>query len=413
MPWTTLALRTTTPVFNGGDDEGVGIRVPSLRGGMRYWFRALAGAVVGDDLRLLSALEHEVFGGTGHQSPVVLRIPDPPRTADRAEAKFLGARDGEHLQYLLGQGLYERTPRKRPAHEGLTRSFVAAETDFHLDLRFTPGTSEAAASLALASLWLLCTYGGIGARVRKGFGGLRITGVSGSTLPGDWTSDDLLTPGPAYYENLDRLTADHGVLAHHREWLAALKTAPDDLATRTADPWHGTRPTYPVLGQHTAAALRPGATTWPSLLITAGKEWRHFRASEDPPETGAGGRVRTPEYRKVIRGNSDHFPLGALGLPITFYDGRNKDTVNVRNGAEHLRRASPVWLRTVGADRTRRRLFSFAFLGTFLPQDDKRLGVRLGERTLQVTDQDLHDCATTWLDKMREGGTFVRTDRER
>ncbi|WP_158100401.1 type III-B CRISPR module RAMP protein Cmr1 [Streptomyces thermovulgaris] len=409
MPWTTLALQTTTPVFNGHDDEGAGIRVPSLRGGMRYWFRALAGTVVGDDLRLLAALEHEVFGGTGHQSPVVLRIPDPPRTADRAEARFLGVKGGEHIQYLLGQGLYERTPSKRPAHEGLTRSFVAAETDFHLDLRFTPGTSEAAASLALASLWLLCTYGGIGARVRKGFGGLRITGVSGGTLPGDWTPDDLLTPGLAYYEGLDRLTADHGALARHRTWLAALKAAPDDLATRP-DPWRGTRPTYPVLGQHTAAALRPRPATWPTLLITAGKEWRHFRASEGPSETG--GRIHTPEYRKVIRGNSDHFPLGALGLPITFYDGRNKDTVNVRNGAEHLRRASPVWLRTVGTDRTRRQLFSFAFLGAFLPQDDKELRVRLGERTLQVTDQDLHDRAMTWLDTMRKGGTFVRTDPE-
>lgn len=412
MPWITLALRTTTPVFNGEHDQhGATIRVPSLRGAMRYWFRALAGTAAGDDLRLLAALEREVFGSTDRQSPVVLRIPDPPGPADRAEAKFLNMPGGEHIQYLLGQGLYTRVKdaRQRP-HEGLTRDFVRADTEFHLDLRFTPGTSEAAASLALASLWLLCTYGGLGARARRGFGGLRITGVTAGSLPGDWTPDDLTTPGPAYYENLDRLTADHGALARHHAWLAALEAAPDDVTTRTA-PWNGARPTYPVLGGHTAVALHPTQTTWPALLLNAGREWRHFRAGEHPED---GGRPHTPEYRQTIRGTSDHFPLGALGLPITFYDPatRNKDTVEVRKGTESLRRASPVWFRPVGTG-PRMRLFSFAFLGAFLPQEDKELSVRLGRRTLTVTDQDLRDRATTWLETMRTGGTFTTANRER
>ena len=41
MSWITLRLRVTTPLFNGHDDEP--LRVSSLRGAMRYWFRALAG----------------------------------------------------------------------------------------------------------------------------------------------------------------------------------------------------------------------------------------------------------------------------------------------------------------------------------------------------------------------------------
>ncbi len=84
MPWTTLTLQVTTPLFNGGADigpsDGTGIRVSSIRGAMRWWFRALAGAVTGPDLALLSQLERKVFGGAaagddGRSSPVRLRIP--------------------------------------------------------------------------------------------------------------------------------------------------------------------------------------------------------------------------------------------------------------------------------------------------------------------------------------------------
>lgn len=408
MSWTTLALQTTTPVFNGGENEGTGIRVPSLRGGMRYWFRALAAPIVGDDLRLLAALEKEVFGATDHQSRVTLRIPDPPKPAARDTAKFLGMHGGEHLTYLLGQGLYKFPGRNAPAHQGLQRDFVAADTRFHIDIRFTPGTSDAAASLAVASLWLLCAYGGLGSRVRKGFGGLRITGVETGTLLGDWQPDTITTPDLTYYEQLGRLTAEHGPLTHHRAWLADLDAAPSDLAKRTAT-WTAGRPSYPALGPHTATALRPGTTTWPTLLVNAGKEWRNFRASQDPSEHG--GSTYTPEYKDVIRGSDNHFPLGALGLPITFYDPKTgfNATANAHNGRQKLRRASPVWFRVVGSAPSQRRLFTFAFLGSFLPAGgDAQTSVRVDGRSLEVTDKDLEDRATTWLDRMRSGGTFVR-----
>src|SRR5580692_708432 len=96
MTWTTLTLQVTTPLFNGGaDPDGsagfrpdpeAGIRVASVRGAMRFWFRALAGVLTGPDLPLLAALERRVFGGASDDrqdagsaaSPVLLRIPRQP-----------------------------------------------------------------------------------------------------------------------------------------------------------------------------------------------------------------------------------------------------------------------------------------------------------------------------------------------
>jgi len=56
MPWTTLTLRVSSPLFNGGADQAsdAGVRASSIRGAMRFWFRALAGCASVSDLDLLS-----------------------------------------------------------------------------------------------------------------------------------------------------------------------------------------------------------------------------------------------------------------------------------------------------------------------------------------------------------------------
>ncbi|GAA3820757.1 type III-B CRISPR module RAMP protein Cmr1 [Streptomyces chiangmaiensis] len=400
MPWTTLTLETTTPVFNGEHGQsGATVRVPSLRGGMRFWFRALAGNIVGNDLDLLAKLEHDVFGATDQQSRIALRIPNPPKSAPREMTKSEMNTGG--IEYLLGQGLYDSRKKQ------LLRSFVRPGRTFDLEIRFAPKTSEAIISLAFTSLWLLCAYGGIGSRVRRGFGGLRISEVAKDSLPDGWGADSLITPQAPHYQRLSHLTAEHGIMKQHRKWLAALESAPSDLDSRP-DPWGDTLPTYPVLGRHTAVALRPGRTDWPGLLTTAGDEWRHFRASEDTAKS-----VRTPEYRSVVHGTSKDFPLGALGLPISFFDGRETYVAEVRGeDGGSLRRASPVWLRPVGTGNGTQ-LFSFAFLGRFLPPAPDQPHVYLGDKELRVTDQDIADRAGRWLDKMRAGGTFVRNSKGR
>jgi CRISPR-associated protein Cmr1 len=86
MAWTTIHLEVTTPLFNGGaehkDEELQGaerrdseLRVPSLRGAMRFWFRALAGMALGPDLDALARAEAAVFG----RPTTAGTTPTPPR----------------------------------------------------------------------------------------------------------------------------------------------------------------------------------------------------------------------------------------------------------------------------------------------------------------------------------------------
>jgi CRISPR-associated protein Cmr1 len=419
-------MEVTTPLFNGGADvgsgagEGAGVRVPSLRGAMRFWFRALAGLVVGSDLRLLARFERDVFGGTDHASPVKLRIPDPPSVSSPGEADFIEGPDGNWILYLLGQGL--GSPGSRTTPRRVTRHYVLPGETFTLQLRFTG--DEDAGALAVASLWLLCAYGGVGARIRRGFGGLRITGADGP-LPSPWDATSVVSPSLDHYETLTRLWPDgpagkcipplrRAIEAKHRalnrpfDFKRAVENAwisPDDAAPAP--------PTYPVLSKrHTRARTsRKSSEGWLKALAHAGEQLRWFRADQDhqadPPYSPA---IKTSEWDTVIRGNGDHFGLGALGLPVVYKEHNEVEAAGgPERGAEPLRRASPLWLRPVGADR-RWRLLSFAFQGEFLPAGAAVVLRRPGAapRRLRVEPQDVIARTERWIETMHQGGTFVR-----
>ncbi len=405
-------------MFNGGSvrTKKEGVRVASLRGAMRFWFRALAGAATGPSLTSLAALERRALGGAGTPSPAALRIPvQPPCLGPTARHTFLPAasrpveerrrHSGRLIVYLLGQDLGDL------AECAIQRPYVEPGRKFELKLRFNhlrtdpPDVRTAIEALTFASLWLACAYGGVGARARRGFGGLRIIGADGP-LPDPWSGTSILTPALGHYEALTCLWPDGEAelcLAH----LATLAEATDQKLG-ALDEWDN--PTYPVLSQrHTAAsATAQRFRTWEQTLIRAGEQWRRFRATKDYPAARYEPQIKTPEWDDVINdGRSDHFALGALGLPVGYKD---KKVVHAgRPGQQPLRRASPLWLRPVGTGETWR-LLSFAFLGEFLPGPDAP-GVYLWEgshqgRRLTVEDADVKSRTAKWIDAMRTGQSF-------
>lgn len=448
MVWTTLAMEVATPLFNGGADpdgsagfgvaNDAGVRVGSIRGAMRFWFRAMAGGLAGDDLRLLGALERRVFGGiagpgddgsSATGSPLILRLPDPP-TASREYTIPGGRAEAAWIGYLLGLGLM----RPAPGGPRLVRQCVTPGTSFELKLRFqhprgTPGAVvEAVEALALVSLWMACTYGGFGARVRRGFGGVRITKASGN-LPGSWQESWLRTPGAGFCR-------DHrwpwpwppqvfGVFGHH---LPELIRAEGGVAGKP-DAWAEVPP-YPVLSRaYSPSAVVPEVfASWHRTLAYAGKQLRLFRGNRPIDDAGRGrARVRTAEWDDVIKGANASFPLGALGLPVGYQekDTRRTFTVNaVKPGEpepEQLRRASPLWLRPVGAGSSWA-LLTFAFQSRFLPRDGSaRVDLLPNQQAIHdgwqrdelfVEQESVTGLTRQWLATMRAGGDFTRQIRD-
>lgn len=417
MKWTTLSLQVTTPLFNGGADpddslgdrlgDEPGIRVASIRGAMRFWFRAMAGSVIGPDLKLLGKAERRVFGGTEHVSPLMLRIPIQPDVVTPGQRRnFLTDRavapaDCQWLIYLLGQSLGDMKTHS------IRRAYVPPGQNFDLKIGFRHHNGDddqartAIETLTYASLWLMCAYGGAGARTRRGFGGLRIAAADGP-LPGPWDAETVLAPSLAHYERLRSLWP-RGPLGMCMPSIATLTGRP---IVNPRDTWKDMAPTFPVLSAANAPA-RLGASpfqSWQEVLIRAGDLLRNYRA--DLENANARGRYRpeieTREWADVVHGDSERFQLGALGLPVVY--GKDRVVNAVNTDADILRRASPLWLRPVGAE-ARWRLLSFAFNAEFLPAT---VGVRLSDghrgKDLIVTDQDVQDLTSHWIEAIAADG---------
>lgn len=195
----TLDLRLVTPAFLAGaaqKAEDCTLRVPTLRGVLRWWWRTLhAGSV---DLETLREMEAVVWGDTLSGSPVRMtvtpqgrivpqhfdrvahmhshRLPPPPdnRTSmglhyaaygmdETSIAKSTGEKQTKRRWYVpagsrwtLHCRIRPQPPLRDPEHKNkVIRQGLAAE-----QIR----------EQVEAALWLLTHYGGVGSRGRKGFG---------------------------------------------------------------------------------------------------------------------------------------------------------------------------------------------------------------------------------------------------
>ena len=159
----TLEVETVTPLFIAGADqrniENEGLRAPSLRGLLRWWFRAIMGGMV--SIRSLKELENKIFGSVNQKSRVkILTVSDsqPSQIDVQSDLRYLWF--SIHMQKRNYQRLQCYPP----------------ETKFKIMLS---SDDENSLKIALGCLWALIYLGGVGARMRRGAGSLKVNNVSG------------------------------------------------------------------------------------------------------------------------------------------------------------------------------------------------------------------------------------------
>ncbi|TQN28621.1 CRISPR-associated protein Cmr1 [Haloactinospora alba] len=403
MDWTTFRLTTTTPVLNG-DDLHAAFRVSSLRGAMRFWFRALAGHRVGANLTTLRALEDRVFGTTGCPSPVRMRVVPENKSNDNGNYTWdTGtAERARWIAYLWGQ--QSNTAGKR----GVSLHNVSLRPGETTTLKVKLSGDDTIDTLVIASLWLVCAYGGVGGRVRRGFGGLRAAHKSGP-LPGIWRDRAAETFGP----NLDHYVkvaetgslSPHGVIAESLDSLDALidrfhgatGSAPDESTAPPRYPTLSSKHTRAGISAHTADDLT-------GIAAYTGEQFRRARAPVDNRSSHSDyqPKIKTAEYRDVVQeGKNNDFPLAAFGLPVQF---KKTMTATAYKGSAPLRRASPLWLRFVcDRENDQWKVFSFAFHNEYLAgEDDIAIMLDRGGRKqpLNVTHHHVVERTTEWIDRM-------------
>jgi hypothetical protein len=386
--WHDLPLRIITPTFIGKFDPGtdpprpIPFPVPSLRGNLAYWLRALIGAHTGNDIAALRHGESAVFGAaragtTGGPSAILLRAPRVPVR----EFPVKNADPG--VRYLLGPGLLSAPPPR------------CLGTGQMIPLRVKNTGSPAHADLFLAALWALRTFGGIGARARRGLGTVAVESVP--TL----TTHRFV---PAWLQRDD--AADLAAV------LDCVKDAMTDQGLATPPPPQPTPvPRYPCFApdHHIVASgdELPTASGAAGALAIAGQWLYNHRHGGRQGQPGIHhSATYSSTAQPFLNGNRPQGPLlaGALGLPIPYSDhqgpggSQRKAMVEVLIGGVSARRASPLWLR-VRKDGGTWRLRSLAFLAEWLPPEAP-LRIKSGHRSETVprpTPEEIRNELTRWF----------------
>ena len=162
----SLEVEAVTPIFIAGADqrniENEGLRAPSLRGLLRWWFRAIAGGMT--SISDLKKLESEIFGSTNQKSRVKIQSITGDDNVSQINVP-------SNLRYLwfsiyMQQRNYQRLLCYPPG------------TKFKIVLR---SDDEDCLKIVSGCLWTLIYLGGVGTRMRKGAGSLKVNSVLGKT----------------------------------------------------------------------------------------------------------------------------------------------------------------------------------------------------------------------------------------
>lgn len=181
MQTISATYRVTTPMFLGGAEQQAELRLPSFKGMLRFWWRAMAWDRIRDASQLRDE-EASLFGSSDErfgQSMVLMRLDRntavPPALSPPEQLKGETQVVGSGARYL-GYGVMEAFASKpRNTKEGqLTRSCSLAPFSFTVNLMLKRSLKPEERQEIEATLKMLGLVGGLGSKSRKGYGSLTL-----------------------------------------------------------------------------------------------------------------------------------------------------------------------------------------------------------------------------------------------
>jgi len=307
----SFKLQVVTPLFmSGADQQKAELRPPSIRGALRFWFRAMMGGVVGGDWGNVKKLEDIAFGSTKQASRWQIRFTTlSPRV--RCPEESVGVLP-EGVLYL-GFNLFRRGRRSsdRPSPDTLTRAcfWPSSGEDFQLQFRFF-GSETSLQQVILGAFWLLLHCGGLGARVRRGFGGLALSGDGEPVdLRWGWPREDTANFFRCQLSKIAKFYAQFAK-AHNVE------VATEDVFSQQGDV------PFSCFARWKGVIVSPEKSwgSWEEALGALGDELRMFR--QDPSAASKFGathdyRVIAPFLDCKLSGTQD-LNYDSFGLPIQY-----------------------------------------------------------------------------------------------
>ena len=373
----------TTPLFGrGADDNRPELRLPSFKGVLRFWWRALAWSRLQGDLAAIQREEDLLFGSAGEgQSRLAMRLQAPvdPATVDLNEIlKVPGGNQtvGEGARYLGFGVMVAFASRNQGTEAGqLTRACLAAPFAFTVRMRARALSDEEIKSVRDA-LVALGTLGSMGSKSRKGYGSLSLA--------------SLLIDG-------------------EETWRAP--TTISDLNTAIGDLPRGGGPSgipeYTALTPESRHILASSAARQPlDLLDLVGRELVRYRSWGRDGKI-LGGRIDSErgfrdDHDLMKRSSQDrdaHPRRIAFGLPHNYGPGTGNQVGPVGSGLD--RRASPLFIHIHQCEDTSVAVISF-LPSRFLPSGTH---INVGGQTVpQAPENDLYQPIHDFLNRLLDPG---------
>ena len=174
----TFEIETITPMFLAGADQNKPeLRAASIKGLLRFWWRALQAE---SNIAKLREKEAKIFGSSdegvggssfsvrvinnGDLKPTKNKFPSNPQYQVQVDGKTFKINILEYLAY----GTYEYVQGQGNVFK---REYYPAKTKFDIVLNFTNETWK---NEVLKAFYVWCIFGGIGSRSRNGFGSLNV-----------------------------------------------------------------------------------------------------------------------------------------------------------------------------------------------------------------------------------------------
>jgi CRISPR-associated protein Cmr1 len=327
--------RLVTPLFGGGvmpreNDPSKLIRETSIRGQLRFWWRAMRASGTIEEMK---AREDEIFGSGGEnarQSKLFVKV----RVTNTGNEKDIFRQEGERIKAIdewakIAYVAFALQPSREEQRVGVMPKKVRENVEFEMELSFPEDLRREVEAV----LWAWETFGGIGGRTRRGFGAIELLQIGEN---GQQQS----------VKKYQKETAEDQIREDLRKHLIRNKACHAEL---------------PHLSEKTVFRIRKAKDVKEAWEVAVEKlrSFRQFRRDKKTRKESPYGKSKWPEPDEIrrLRGNLQtsivrKFPRAVFGLPIIFHFPQEKRAIPnaTLKPKEFDRLASPLILRPIACE---------------------------------------------------------------
>jgi len=355
----TFKVEIITPtLMGGGFGQNDNIRPSEIKGMMRYWFRAVVGSVLGNNIEEIKKVEDRLFGSQEKKSPFKILILNKKNliieenlNLQKAGAKYLGFTINVNKERVLN---------------------VIKEGTFEISFLFNNNLSAEERRLILLSFYLATALGGFGLRSRRGFGSWQIKHSPVKIKDFEFEK----------YKEEDINKAIKISIGNLISLIKKEKTETDIPVINTFSD-----------GKYTIKIVRQRASSWEDILDNLGGYYRGFRINpNNPQKANPSDKKATNDFKIIMnafRENKKGIDLvnPSFGLNIQYKYASGKFSVELQKENKSLRRASQLFV-SIKKENDEFSIILSNFYSQFKPHNDKYKVIVKGKDIIFVNVDD-------------------------